>query len=121
MFTYSAGVLDAVGSLNLTHLVDNSFLISWTAPHSLQFSIIGPQMTFCVQVVNTYQHSAVLSPELILSECEVNITQFVFALMFPLSLCDLLEARVTPVNRAGNGTSATVEGDFFSVEQIMNG
>ena len=95
-----AGLLDAVGALSVD-LVDTNISLTWTAPFTLDISKVDPDITYCVDVVNSTSSSTVLS------ECGIIETSF----SFPIGrVCDNLNYTftVTPVNRAGNGTAVTL-------------
>ena len=115
-----SGPLAAVGSLNVT-TQHTSFLVTWTAPFSFQFATVGPDLTYCVDVINKYNSSTLQSATLIHSRCSVEETQYSFSPVFMASTCDDLEFRVTPVNQAGNGTSGTISGYSLPPELTVNG
>lgn len=120
--TNYTGLLDAVGSLSIT-TSNTSVLITWTAPFSFEFSTLGPDITYCVDVVvNTQSSTDLQEAMLIHSECDVKETDFTFVPLFTPSTCDEWEFIVTPVNLAGNGTRSTLaRGLTFASEVTANG
>ena len=95
-----AGLLAAVGSPSVD-LLGTDIILTWTAPFTLDISNVDPDITYCVDVVNSTSLSTVLS------ECGITVTEFSFSI--PLGrVCDNYTFTVTPVNRAGNGTAFTL-------------
>ena len=111
-----AGLLAAVGSPSVD-LVDTDISLTWTAPFTLDIPNVDPDITYCVDVVNSTSSSRVLS------ECGITVTGFNFSL--PVGrVCDNLNISftVTPVNRAGNGTAVTLgySQDFSRMSKWFN-
>ena len=95
-----AGLLATVGFPSVD-LVDTEISLTWTAPFTLDISNVDPDITYCVDVVNS------TSLSIILSECEINMTGFNFSI--PIGrMCDNFTFTITPVNVAGNGTAVTL-------------
>ena len=95
-----AGLLTAVGSPSVD-LVDADISLTWTSPFTLDISNVDPDITYCVNVVNS------TSSSIVLSECGITVTGFNFSI--PLGrVCDIYIFTVTPVNGAGNGTAVTL-------------
>ena len=94
------GLLAAVGSPSVG-LVGTDISLTWTAPFTLDISNVDPDITYCVDVVNS------TSSSIVLSECGITVTGFNFSI--PLGrVCDNFSFTVIPVNRAGNGTAVTL-------------
>lgn len=118
---FALGVLAAVGSLSIA-TSNTSVLITWTAPFSFEFATLGPDITYCVDVVVSTQSMAHQDVMLIYSECVIEETFFTFVPPFTPSTCDEWEFIVTPVNLAGNGTRSTLARNLtFDSEVIANG
>ena len=95
-----AGLLAAVGSPSVDLVVTNISL-TWTAPFTLDISDVDPDITYCVDVINS------TSSSIILSVCGITVTGFNFSI--PIGrVCDNYTFTVTPVNGAGNGTAVTL-------------
>ena len=95
-----AGLLAAVGSPSVD-LVGTNISLTWTAPFTLDLTNVDPDITYCVDVVNSTSSSTVLS------ECEITVTGFNFSI--PIDrVRDDYTFTVTPVNLAGNGTAVTL-------------
>ena len=95
-----AGLLAAVGSPSVD-LVGTDIFLTWTAPFTLDISNADPDITYCVDVVNSTSSSTVLS------ERGITVTGFNFSI--PLGrVCDNYTFTVTPVNMVGNGTAVTL-------------
>lgn len=94
-------LLAAVGSPTLS-TQDNSIILTWTPPFTLDITDITPDIEgYCVDVINA---SSSLN---IYSRCRINGTEFIYPI--PLkSWCSLYLFTLTPVNRVGNGTRTTV-------------
>ena len=81
--------------------MDTAIFLTWTAPFTLDISNVDPDITYCVDVVNSTSSSGILS------QCEITVTSF----SIPLGrVCDNLNFSftVTPVNGVGNGTAVTL-------------
>ena len=90
--------------------VENYFsmiFLSWTAPFTLYTSDTEPDITYCVDAVNSS------SAETLHSECEINMTEFTY-LLPPSVGCGGILFTVTPVNAVGNGTTQTT---FFLIQK----
>ena len=75
--------------------------ITWTAPFTLDISRVDPDITYCVDVVNS------TSSSIVLSECGITVTGFNFSI--PIGrVCDNYTFTITPVNLVGNGTTVTL-------------
>ncbi len=98
------GFLPAVGSLNATLTpMDSIISLTWTPPFSLNISNVDPDVTgYCVGVVNS------TSSLVIDSQCGITDTQYNYTVSPRSTPCDNYTFTVTPVNRVGNGTSASV-------------
>ena len=95
-----AGLLAAVGSPSVD-LVGTDISLTWTAPFTLDIPNVDPDITYCVDVVNSTSSSTVLS------ECGITVTGFNFSI--PIGrVCDNYTLIVTPVNVVGNGTAVTL-------------
>ena len=94
------GILRSVSSLTITR-EDSSIFLNWTAPFTLDIIGVDPDITYCVDVVNSTS-SATLQ-----AMCGINETEFTYPITF-LSACDTILFTVTPVNIVGNGTNHTV-------------
>ena len=95
-----AGLLTAVGSPSVD-LVDADISLTWTAPFTLDISNVDPDITYCVNVVNS------TSSSIVLSECGITVTGFNFSI--PLGrVCDNYTFIVIPFNLVGNGTAVTL-------------
>ena len=106
-----AGLLSAVGSPSVD-LVGTDISLTWTAPFTLDISNVDPDITYCVDVVNS------ASSSIVLSECGITVTRFNFSI--PIGrVCDNYTFTVTPVNGAGNGTAVTLgySQDFSSMSK----
>ena len=89
------GLLSAVGS-SFVALTNTAIFLTWTAPFTLEISDVEPDITYCVDVVNSTSSS---------SECEITVTSF----SIPIGrVCDNYNFTVIPVNGAGNGTAVTL-------------
>ena len=94
------GLLSVVGSPSL-NLSGTDISLSWTAPFTLDLPYVDPDITYCVDVVNSSCSSIVLS------ECDLTVTRFNF--FIPIGrVCDNYTFTVTPVNVVGNGTTVTL-------------
>lgn len=72
-----SGPLDTVSSLDLQ--VENSTVIlTWTAPFSLDITGVDPDITYCVDVINSTATSSVMM--ILDTECEITETMFVYSL-----------------------------------------
>ena len=92
-----AGLLAAVGFPSVD-LVDTDISLTWTAPFTLDIPNVDPDITYCVDVVNS------TSSSIVLSECGITVTGFNFSI--PIGrVCDNYTFTVTPVNVVGNGTA----------------
>ena len=108
-YLYFIGTLAAVPTLVATPLA-GSILFNWAAPFSLNLTNTEPDITYCVNVYNSTGERT----ELVAGECALTETQYSFT-EDVTSPCDTFTAVVTPVNRAGNGTtSQPVTGTFFA-------
>ena len=95
-----AGLLAAVGSPSVD-LVGTDISLTWTDPFTLDISNVDPDITYCVDVVNSTFSSRVLF------ECGITLTGFNFSILND-RVCDNYTFTVTPVNGAGNGTAVTL-------------
>ena len=94
------GPLAAVGFPSVD-LVGTDMSLTWITPFTLDISNVDPDITYCVDVVNS------TSSSIVLSECGITVTGFNFSI--PIGrVCDNYTFTVTPVNRAGNGTAITL-------------
>ena len=94
------GLLSVVGSPSL-NLAGTDVSLSWTAPFTLDIPNNDPDITYCVDIVNSTSSSVVLS------ECGITVTEFNF--FIPIGgVCDNYTFTVTPVNVVGNGTIVTL-------------
>lgn len=92
------------------------------APFTFSFGTVLPDITYCVDVVNTIAlATSQLPAEKVFSQCGVEGTEFTYTLSFVLSTCDRLEFVVTPVNQAGMGSMATVSGVTFGTQWVTVG
>lgn len=97
------GLLSATDSLTLT-VQASTISLTWIPPFTLDITFVTPDIEgYCVSVDVITTKSA---STLIYSEC-VNVTEFSYPLP-PDTGCHTYSFNVTPVNIAGNGTSATV-------------
>ena len=76
--------------------------LNWTAPFSFDILDVDPDITYCVDVVNS-SSSAVLY-----SQCGINVTMFMYPYPFHVG-CKVFLFNVTPVNIVGNGTVRTAD------------
>ena len=94
------GLLGVVSSISLT--VTNSIIsVKWLPPPSLDIYNVNPDITYCVDVLNSTTHTVVDS------QCGITETEFVYPVP-PDAICHIYTFTVTPVNGAGNGTSNIV-------------
>ena len=100
------GLLAAVGSLKANP--EQTFVnLTWTPPFSLNITSTDPDFFYCVEVYN-------ISTGVTLFDSSYNMYDPNFNFMTPgSSSCDRFEFRVIPVNGAGNGSMASVNGSFF--------
>ena len=97
------GELLAVTSLTLS-LHKPNISLSWTAPFSLDIPNTDPDITYCVDVINS------TSSTIIHSDCGITVTEYTYPI--PLDNgCHDHAITVTPVNVAGNGQQETI---FYS-------
>ncbi len=120
MFSIVLGLLEAVGSLQVRPNGGSARLI-WTAPFTLPFPLDAPDITYCVDVTNTHENIPNVTPVLIHSECGIVPITYDFLPTFNISECDSFAFTVTPINLAGNGTSALITGQAFDELIINNG
>ena len=100
-----SGRLSAVSSLTATLIPLESIIsLTWTPPFSLDITNVDPDITgYCVGVTNS------TSSLVIHSECGITDTQYNYTVLPPNDIvCDTYTFTITPVNRVGNGTSASV-------------
>ena len=88
-------MLSAVGSLRVVRGGDSTIVLNWTAPFTLDLLFIHPDITYCVEVVNST------------SDCGITETEFTYPLL-PRSWCDEYNLTVTPVNVVGDGEENSV-------------
>ncbi len=93
------GLLDAVGSLTATAIPRDSIIsLTWTPPFSLNITNVPLDITgYCVGVVNSTS-----------SQCDITDTQYNYTVSPGSTPCDTYTFTVTPFNRVGNGTSASL-------------
>ncbi len=98
------GLLPAVGSLTATLIpLDSIISLNWTAPYSLDITSVDPDISgYCVGVVNS------TSSLVMHSQCNITDTQYNYTVSPNDIVCDTYTFTVTPVNKVGNGTSASV-------------
>ena len=97
-------MLSAVEYLRVVRDSGFTVTLNWTAPFTLDISLINPDITYCVDVVSATT-SATLH-----SECGVRDTEFTY-LLPPRSWCHQYNVSVTPVNVVGNGSIESIK--FF--------
>ena len=100
MYVYCIGLLSAVDFLILTHEM-STISANWTAPFTLDVDSTNPDITYCVNVVNS------TSSETLHRRCGITETHFTYPTPDNRQ-CPALLFTVTPVNRVGNGASRTV-------------
>ena len=93
------GLLSAVGNLMMT-VQDSTISLTWTAPFTLDITIVDADITYCVSVVNSTSSLALHL------ECGITETEYEYPIP-PDSACHDHMVTVTPVNPAGNGSSST--------------
>ena len=100
VYTYP-GSLSAVNSLVLGPDSSNIHL-TWEAPFTLDIKGVSPDIEgYCVDVTEASSSCTLLS------ECGITSTEFSYPIP-PESYCSQILLTVTPVNRVGNGSRATV-------------
>ena len=103
-------LLASVGALTLTNPNKLISYLSWTAPFTLNLQISPPFILYCIDAWNT-RGLPMQYAKLVYSVCNMENTSFSFNSSYlELSSCDTLIFTITPVNLAGNGTSASIEG-----------
>ena len=81
---------------------DSIISLTWTAPFTLDITTnVGPDITYCVGVVNSTSSSTLHS------ECGITETEYEYPIP-PDSACHDHMVTVTPVNPADNGTSSSI-------------
>jgi len=100
------GLLAAVGSLKANP--EQTFVnLTWTPPFSLNITNTDPDFFYCVEVYNISTGVTLFDRSYMMNDPNFNF-------MTPSSSsCDRFEFRVIPVNGAGNGSMASVNGSFF--------
>ena len=88
-----------MGRVNITSvsIQDQSVTIMWKAPFTLDLTNVDPDITYCVDVMDS------LNNTLYYSQCGINTTSVTIPL--DTDLCTVYT--ITPVNPAGNGTKDT--------------
>ena len=71
----------------------------WEAPFTLDLTGVEPDITYCVDVIDS------LNNTLYYSQCGINITSVTIPL--DIDLCTVYT--ITPVNPAGNGTRLSMD------------
>ena len=89
-----------VDSLMMT-VQDSTISLTLTAPFTLDIRGVNPDITYCVDVVNSTSSSTLHSL------CGISETEYEYPIP-PDSACHDHMVTVTPVNPAGNGTSSTL-------------
>lgn len=109
------GLLSAVDNLNAT-VLDSTISLTWIPPFSLDIPGVHPDITYCIDVINS------TSSQLILSQCEIGVSQYNYPR--PLSLenkaCDVFIFIVTPVNVVGNGTGSSISEKYSNESEWLN-
>ena len=95
---WSAGTLDRVSNISAT-VQDQSITIMWEAPFTLDLTNVDPDITYCVNVMDTFSNT-------LYSQCGIDITNVTIPLNADL-MCQASGYTITPVNPAGNGSVAT--------------
>jgi len=96
------GILNPVSNLTtIVQICDNIVNISWIAPYSIDVPSTDPDITYCVNVVNTF----LSSPAQSYSRCGINKTSHQFILPQRLFACAEYQVGVTAVNKVGNSST----------------
>ena len=115
---FTLGLLSIVDALNIT--VSNTTLsLTWEPPFTLNINGVDPDITYCVDVVDS------TSSTTLRSECGITETEFTHPLLDAVCYSSLL-LTVTPVNVVGRGAPSSVSyigtetGIYTCSEQAFN-
>ena len=115
MCVSSVGLLDAV--LNLTsQSLGEVIHLTWDDPFSLDITGVDPDIWYRVEITVTDDPLSTYFISRIVNVKEFNLTMDDYN---NTSTSVIYEFRVTPINGAGNGTSAYVTGYFSGRELLM--
>lgn len=93
------------------HSGQTFILLTWTPPFSLDLTDINPDVIYSVEIYSISTGGTLLN-----NSYSVYEPVFNFTTPHP-SPCDWFEFGVIPVNGAGNGSMASVNGTFFGSKQ----
>ena len=97
----SLDLLGVVSSISLT-VKNSTITLNWLSPFSLDIYNVDPDITYCVNVLNSTTHTVVDS------QCGITETEYEYPVP-PDAICHIYLFTVTPINVVGNGTT-----NFFS-------
>ena len=98
----TVGLLSAVDAVAITTSDSGSILsLTWEPPFSLDIDGVDPDITYCVDVINS------TSSVTLHSECGITETEFSYPLPED-AVCHSYVLTITPVNVVGRGVSSSL-------------
>ena len=108
--------LPAVTDLNVNNVAGScsQLSVTWVSPSSLNLTTADPDIQYCVDVYNvTYEGEG----NLLLSECNITTTQYMFDVSYPVGTYSFSVTPRSNIDGSLNGTNSTAQFSYGKVNQ----